>query len=228
MRHLGDLALLENGNLVLGYSTDYDLIRVAFFDASGWHYEIVEPVGAQQVATALDSEGYPHLAYVTSNGDLRYARRTAQEWQLETVTAGVWGEINLALDSHGRPHISYYDAGGVSYAYRDGTGWRSEFVANTGDRQADSTIGVDTQGTVYITFYDDANRDLMLAVRSPHPLTPTPTPTATATAAPTMTPTSTPTATATPTVTSSPTATATPTETPVVHYRYLPLIMRRQ
>ncbi len=49
--------------------------------------------------------------------------------------------------------------------------------------------------------------------------TPPNTPTATATA------TSTPTATFTPTYT--PTATATPTATPVVHYRYLPLIMRR-
>jgi hypothetical protein len=181
---LGGLALTDNGNPVLGYSTDYDLIRVAFFDASGWHYEIVEPIHGHYVAMALDSEGYPHLAYVASNGDLRYARRTAQEWQLETATAGVWGAIDLALDGHGRPHISYYDAGGVSYAYRDGTGWRSEFVAATGDHQADNAISVDSQGTVYISFYDDVNRDLLLAVRSPHPLTPTPTPTDTPTPLP--------------------------------------------
>jgi hypothetical protein len=175
---LGAVALTDNGNPVLGYSTDYDLIRVAFFDASGWHYEIVEPIGGQKVALALGDEGYPHLAYVTNNGDLRYARRTVQGWQLESVAAGDLGEIDLALDSRGRPHISYYDAtgGGVNYAYRDGAGWRSEFVATTGDRWADNAIGVDSQGTVTISFYDDANRDLLLAVRSPHPLTPTPTP----------------------------------------------------
>jgi cell division septation protein DedD len=53
--------------------------------------------------------------------------------------------------------------------------------------------------------------------------TPTQTPTPTATPTPTQTPT--PNATATPTDT--PTAAATPTSTPVVHYRYLPLILRR-
>ncbi len=49
----------------------------------------------------------------------------------------------------------------------------------------------------------------------------TPTPTATATHTPTATPTSTPTATYTPS------ATSTPTGTPVVRYRYLPLILRQ-
>jgi hypothetical protein len=55
--------------------------------------------------------------------------------------------------------------------------------------------------------------------------TQTSTPTATATPTRTATPTITPTATLTPT--STPTATATPTATPVVHERYLPLILRR-
>lgn len=186
VRRFGGLALTDNDNSVFGYCTDDYLIRVAFFDASGWRYEVVDPEGGQQVAIALDGQGYPHLAYAASNGDLRYARRTQQGWQLETATAGDLGEIDLALDNSDRPHISYYDAasGGVSYAYRDGTGWRSEFVATTGDRQADNAIGVDSQGTVTISFYDDVNRDLLLAVRSPHPLTPTPTPTATPTPLP--------------------------------------------
>ncbi len=186
VRWFGGLALTDNDTSMFGYSTDYDLIRVAFFGASGWHYEIVEPVHGHYVAMALDSEGYPHLAYVTSNGDLRYARRTAQGWQLETATAGDLGEIDLAVDSSDRPHISFYDAasGSLMYANRDNAGWRSEFVAATGDRWAENAIGVDSQGTVTISFYDDANRDLLLAVRSPHPLTPTPTPTDTPTPLP--------------------------------------------
>jgi Leucine-rich repeat (LRR) protein len=55
--------------------------------------------------------------------------------------------------------------------------------------------------------------------------TPTHTPTATPTASPTHTPTATDTA--TPTRTATPTATPTTTATPVVHVRFLPLIMRR-
>jgi cell division septation protein DedD len=57
--------------------------------------------------------------------------------------------------------------------------------------------------------------------------TATPTPSSTTTPTRTATATATPTATATSTPTDAPTATATPTVTPVVRYRYLPLIIRQ-
>ena len=66
--------------------------------------------------------------------------------------------------------------------------------------------------------------------RTPTPTitaTATPTNTPTATATPTRTPTATVTATRTATPTATWTATATPTTTPVVHLRFLPLILRR-
>lgn len=59
--------------------------------------------------------------------------------------------------------------------------------------------------------------------------TPTPTPTPSATATPTATPTPSPTrtATSTPSATGTPVVTPTASATPLIHWRYLPLIMRR-
>ena len=179
------LALDGDGNPVLGYSAD-DLIKVAFHDAAGWHYETVNTDGPRHdVFLALDSNGYPHLSYLAGDDALRYARRTASGWQVETVEAGDLYAIALALDENDLPHISYQDASsGQKYAYRDGSGWHTEVVDGSGGWGAGNSIAVDSQGTVYITYYDAVNRDLLLAVRSSQPLTPTPTPTRTPTPLP--------------------------------------------
>lgn len=171
------MALDSGGNPVIGYIADLDLVKVAFYDSIGWHYEIVDAAGGSGVFLDLDSQDFPHLSYRDSEGDLKYAQRTVNGWRLETVDTGDFQETSLVVDRSDAPHISYYDATNQSlkYAFRDAAGWHTEVVDDSGERGLGSSIAVDSQGTIHMTYYDAVNRDLLLAARAPGPL-PTPTP----------------------------------------------------
>lgn len=172
VRTLGSLVLDSAGNPVLGYTVAADVVKIAHQEGAGWHHEIVD-MGGTDVSLALDSHDIPHLSYRSSGigGDLKYARHSASGWQVETVEVGAFTETALALDANDIPYISYCDPGSRSLkvAYRDGAGWHTQVVDGAGDRGLHSSIGVDDEGALYISYYDADNRDLLLAVRHPDP-----------------------------------------------------------
>jgi hypothetical protein len=103
-------------------------LKYARWDGDSWQIETVDSEGRQRmyVTLALDSHGYPHIAY--TDGTLRYAHWNGYSWWFETVDPGggkgLWS-ISLALDSTDCPHIAYFirhdwEDGDLRYAYLEG------------------------------------------------------------------------------------------------------------
>jgi len=103
------------------------VLRYARPDNGGWIVEEPDPAqGMSCSSIALDSQGYPHIAYYMQGAGLKYARWTGTEWTFATPDADCCGAISLALDSQDRPYISYA-AGNPWYnvrcAWWDGAQW---------------------------------------------------------------------------------------------------------
>lgn len=78
----------------------------------------------------------------------------------------------LELDAAGYAHISAYDAatGDLVYAHQDAAGWHTQTIDTggpTGDVGKGSSLALHPDGWVYITYYDQHNRDLLLATNHP-------------------------------------------------------------
>jgi hypothetical protein len=91
---------------------------------------------------AIDSKGYPHIAYCReynndNNAELRYAFYDGTKWNIEVVDNEYQEEgyfCSLALDSNDYPHISYMDyvpnsGWNLKYARWDGTKWIKEVIS---------------------------------------------------------------------------------------------------
>ncbi len=146
-------------------------MKTAFYDASGWHYETVDPTGGNGVSLALDAAGYPRMSYGTNAGQLTYAYRNSSGWHIESVAAGSFSQTSLAVDGSGYAHISAYDAANADlvYARQDAAGWHSEVVDNNGSVGLSNSLAVTAAGQAMISYYDAGNRDLKLAVRQSGP-----------------------------------------------------------
>ncbi len=99
------------------------ILKVAWFDATGWHNELVDTAGITGFfpSLALDSLGHPHIAYYNLTGtSLRYAYKTDSGWRFSSLdTAGDVGwNPSIAITTGDFPAISYYSAteGDLKYA----------------------------------------------------------------------------------------------------------------
>ncbi len=106
---------------------------------------------------AVDSSGYPHIAYNdTVNKDLMYARWDGAAWQIEPVDSigDVGSEASIKIDSSDYPHISYYDStnGDLKYALWDGSQWQIETVDSAGDVGWCSSLALDSADNPHIGY----------------------------------------------------------------------------
>jgi hypothetical protein len=127
----------------------------------GWTTQTVDSsTDAAFTSIALDSNGYPHIAY-TSGGThrLRYTRWNGTSWDAYTVVDSTSGDLgwftSIAVDSNDHPHISYYDNtnSSLKYAYYDGTTWHTETVDNAGRcGEFGTSIALDSSDHPHISY----------------------------------------------------------------------------
>jgi hypothetical protein len=144
------------------------LLLAAVAAAGEWHVETVDPDWGIEPSLALDSSGYPHIAYRgTGASCLKYARWDGDEWQIETVdTISDMGVgASLALDSSDFPHISFYDGDDntLKYAHWDGADWQIETVDSVSDESMWTSLALDSDEYPHIAYVDYTNHHPMYA-----------------------------------------------------------------
>lgn len=105
---------------------------------------------------ALDSTGFPHVAYLHPREDaIRYARWNGTEWNVEAVDQGhhFLGEVNLVLDAEDRPHLSYFrgEIGFVMYTTWNGSEWTIRRVAR-GMQEGVNNLALNATGRPLVAY----------------------------------------------------------------------------
>jgi hypothetical protein len=97
----------------------YGCIEYATFNGTNWVTQIIENVGDNFGAVALDSSGKPHVAYNNGN-TVKYASQTGSSWDIQTVESlnpeyNVPFQVSIALDQKDTIYILY----GYPSSYED-------------------------------------------------------------------------------------------------------------
>ena len=133
---------------------------------------IVDSSGTVGVHTsiAIDSRGYKHISYYDeTNKDLKYATDKSGSWVTTTVdSSGNVGQYtSIAIDSYDNVHISYYDQTGSDLKYATcssgcttASNWADVTVDTTGDVGRYSSIAIDSNDAVHISYSESAKNDL--------------------------------------------------------------------
>jgi plastocyanin len=161
-------------------SHDLD-IRVATKDAKGkWKTTTVDRLKLcdgcpQPYATKIGLTPLgPVVAYIDpASSSVKVASSKGGKWSTETVATGVAAQgLDLAVDPDGKSHLSFYDgAGGVDVASLADGSWDVAKVADVADLPTDTVgnfdattgVAVDDSGTIYVAWYDEATRSILLA-----------------------------------------------------------------
>jgi hypothetical protein len=128
--------------------------------------EYAKPGQANTLSLVMDASDEPHLSYArrppgTTNTELKYVHHTVSGWIIEQVDSG-WGNYSsMVLDSSGYPHIAYY-TGGITYAYKDNSGWHYESVDSSSSAPS---LKLDSNNYPYISYYKSASQDLRYAYK---------------------------------------------------------------
>ena len=124
---------------------------------------------------AIDSNGYKHISYYdNTNTDLKYATdKTGSCVNISVDTAGfAWIWTSIAIDSNDAVHISYTDGhtnGDLKYATcasscSSASSWTTTSVETTGIVGYYTSIAIDSNDAVHISYYDTTNKDLKYAI----------------------------------------------------------------
>ncbi len=142
------------------------LLYLSSWNGSNWITQIVDSIYTYGTSLCLDSNDYPHIAYVyeydfLSASKLKYAHFNGISWEIVTVDSLMeefyYFDPSLQLDTLGYPHIAFtYFKGGpmpyctswVKYAYWNGSSWQIETI----DFGGGPTLKFDSNGSPRI-FY---------------------------------------------------------------------------
>ena len=150
------------------------------FTTRTWQPVAVDQTGVVGTFTSLavDGSGRVHVSYEDdTNGDLKYATcaascTTAASWHTVTVdqVGSVGQEGSLAVDGDGRVHVSYFDLTNADLKYATcaascttATSWQTAAVDQAGDVGDYSSLAVDGDGRVHVSYLDFTNSDLKYA-----------------------------------------------------------------
>ncbi|MCX5859307.1 MAG: hypothetical protein NT056_05370 [Proteobacteria bacterium] len=147
-------------------------LKLASYDGTSWHTEILDPDGNNGMGSslALDPNGYLYVSYTRAGtSDLRFLTSTPTGSVAETVTMDLGQNVSfatsLALDLQGIPFIS---RGELWYAKYDPSRnfWIRELVDSQGSSGAYCDIAISFRENPVISYFEESNGDLMVALQS--------------------------------------------------------------
>jgi len=164
-------------------------LRFAYWNGKAWRSSIVDSIyinkdGGEEGANRgmgnsllLNRQNRWTISYYDL-GSIKYARQEGTRWIIERVdhllsaspSLGGWASYRTTqvLDSHGNPHIGYEDAGALKHAYWDGKEWHVQVVLGvSGDTFRYSSMSIDAQDNLYISYRDPVDGSLKVAIGSP-------------------------------------------------------------
>ena len=131
--------------------------------ANNWDIETVYNMPPSSTSIALDSKGYPHIAFgygyylgsATSIYEVMYAKRTNNSWSIKSLAYNYYEAIGLstqlAIDSNDNPHIIYDGTNNkLKYANKISDKWNFSTVFDDGNGH--SSIILDKDNYPHISF----------------------------------------------------------------------------
>ncbi len=172
------IVLDPNGIAHILYGITYWQFTTGFYQESGRAVEatVTDTVTLETIEScwrpitsisgAVNGFDQVQASYVCED-NLRHSYQP-DAWLSGTVSAGRYSSPSLAVDRHNLPGISSYVDGSVLYTYWPGSGpWLSEPVASGLSADPHAALAYDSLSQPHIAYYDDAQRALMYAVRTP-------------------------------------------------------------
>ena len=136
------------------------------------HSKIMNCNGCRETDMTIDSNDNLHVAFYLkqegTTGYLYYGVYNGSAWTTQSLQSNVYNnQIRIVLDAHERPHISYANAGyicnGAMLKYHDGTTWVTQAIDTTTTYVGcDSSIAIDQNGHVHVTYRHHSNKDQMI------------------------------------------------------------------
>ena len=117
----------------------------------------------------LDSTSSPHICYYDETDDaIKHAYKVDSEWVTEIVANGSAYDISMAIDSKDNICLSYFNTSERDLRYSQSTenGWYTITIDKSGVVGKQSSIAIDSQGIVHISYYDETNTYLKHAYRT--------------------------------------------------------------
>ena len=155
------------------YSQQDQDLAIAVRTGAGWDIGFIEQDGDVGLFSELliDETGRFHVSYLlrtgSSSGTVRYATRASADdpWtisdidELDAIVTGMVGARNItsvAVDSGGTPWVAYSDTAKLSVASLDGTTWRTQSVAESGDQPLGQlvSLGIDGDDGLHIAYFE--------------------------------------------------------------------------
>ena len=153
--------------------------------ASNWDNVQVETSGSGGYFTsiAIDSNDAVHMSYFRwTNSEFKYATCSSgctmtSNWNTVSFDSvgslGTGHNPSMAIDSNDGVHVSYFDATNNDLKYATcssgcttASNWNKVSVDTTGDVGYHSSIGIDSNDAVHISYFDETNDDLKYATCS--------------------------------------------------------------
>jgi len=135
-------------------------LKYSYYDGQNWQVSDVDNV-VSNTSIAVEPSGKPHIAYYHNSSSqpiIKYATYNGTIWQIsniETLPNSSGGQVSIALNSQGYPYISYDcnpSTMRLKYAYWDGLTWHISVVDQNGNVGYNSSIAVDSQNHIHISY----------------------------------------------------------------------------
>ncbi len=168
------VAVDSNGTVhIVHVNWDTDQLWHSTLTGGSWSHDfIANCYGCRHTDMAVDSNDNLHVAYYlkqeSTTGYLYYAFYNGTDWTTQSLQNNIQNDqVRIALDANDRPHISYSRSGylcnGAMLKYHDGSSWATQTLDTSSTYVGcDSSIAIDSQGYVHVTYRNHNNMDQMI------------------------------------------------------------------